>query len=210
MGLPEACGEATLLPHLGRVFLDRVCEGQYILTHTGTRERVELPRDRPWALDFDEEGFAFLSKPDDSDSDIVFAEDLLHLALYESEKGEQVLVWTKGPLQGQRTRLGEFMRKFTESQATFTFAPVKKEAKLRLAILRWHRNGAKVFVGLRSLYETLGFDQFRGDSWRWVWQQKKGWESVLQAHQMEERLQNSTSRKAPVQEPMAVSAFACS
>ena len=50
--------DATLVPHLGYVFLDVVCSsGQFVLTHIGTNEQKPLPLGHQWQLDFDDDGF---------------------------------------------------------------------------------------------------------------------------------------------------------
>ena len=194
---PAPALEAAIVPHLGIVFLDRNIHGDWVLTNTSTLEYLNLGHEHEWCIDFDDEGFACVMNPGDDLSDPQFVEDLMSMALYEGETGQQIMVSTSGPRQGQRLNLNEYKDRFVESDAMIQLGPCKADRALDLAIWKWPRNAAKVLVSLKTVYKALGFNQFNGESWRWIANTKSTWVSTFAKYKMQDHFQGSSHCSKP-------------
>lgn len=69
--------------------------------------------------------------------------------------------------------------KYTESEATMRLEVTRADVVFDLLVVRFPRHGAKLFIGLRSVCNNLGFRQFGGDNWRWVNGSRRTWARVF-------------------------------
>lgn len=164
-----------LVPHRGRVFLDTLADDSQVLTHTVSQERIRLPPARVWTMVFDDDGFAALSglaKSDPADETVELVESLLTFVVYDSQDGMYI-----GSSKDRRhlVQLSVFENKYTESTMTVTFGTTARPHTFDCAIWKRQRNGAKVFISCKSLYEQLGMRVFERQPWRWAWCGSKRW-----------------------------------
>jgi hypothetical protein len=183
--------QLTLCSHERYVTLHEIAHREYMIVHSKSLERRKLPSKGHWELCFDEDGFGAVEISDDPLGEVLILEDFLLYALYVNERNDFFLCATSGASVGQLVSLSEFALKFVESTISITFSPCAKSVELDVTVLSWPRNGAKVFLSLPSLYAALGFDQFGGESWRWVHAGKERWKRKFDLCGLQDHLQKS-------------------
>lgn len=182
----------TLVAHRGFVFLDRLSSGTYQLTHTVTCERHMLDSNGAWIMEADDEGFYVLQDLAQLSPEPIFVEDLLKFRLYACPQSGSFTISAEQGGQTQVVHLDQFRLKFVESKLWLSVGPQRAKTEFDLAVFRWARSGARVFISMTSVYHKLGFSHFQGRAWRWVHGGRKQWERAFDEHGLRGHLAFST------------------
>jgi hypothetical protein len=185
---------AELVPHRGHVFLDATTDGDLQLTHTVTLEKHKLGGGRPLELHFDEDGFACIVDSSAPDADPSFVEDILRYGLYQDDEGDYYVKVEHGEKAGELTNFTHFGRKYMESTISIEVGPTKAMTEFDLGVFKWPRNGARVFISMKSVYSKLGFSQFGGNSWQWIGAAKARWVKYLTQHGLAQHFEYSAQK----------------
>eukprot|EP00969_Alexandrium_andersonii_P167983 7426620-Alexandrium_andersonii.AAC.1 len=170
-----------LLPHQGCVFIDSLPGCGQQLTHTLTHEKVKLPTQCTWSMEFDEEGFGVLV-PCEGSSDVepLVVEDLLTFVVFKANSGNHLL-GKRGPDCQLLSSiwLETFQARFQAVTVQLPL-PGSEAAEVSAYLLKWPRPPAcRVLFSCKALYEALRLDQFNGQWWRWAWAGLPKWKKHL-------------------------------
>lgn len=170
--------QATLEPHRGHVFLDRVGHQQYIVTHTVTNEK-HLFGGCQYTLEFDDEGFGALT-PINDDKPVTLVEDLFRFVLYRDDNGDFIITASDKQGPGSILRLSDFSAKFSAHKLELKVGATRAPKVLDLVIFKWPRTaGAQIMFCAKSVYDELGLSQFSGASWRWISGSWRRWQTSM-------------------------------
>lgn len=150
-------GEASHTPHMGFVFIDwDAFAERWVLTHTRTCERVELPfgADQKPDLLFDCEGFAAVVL-DDTEPEL--AEDLFKQQLFSTPDGGLNVIITEcdGSVTNASLSALESLWKIASLRAPV--GPLRAEAQVDFAVFDRPRFGCRCWWNVLSLHQVGGF-----------------------------------------------------
>lgn len=174
-------GEATVMKHEGRVFLD-ITENGAVLTDIILQERRNFEPGRDYKLFFDEEdGQGVIICGDGSSKDAtIFVEDIFEKEAYENSAGE-IFIGPKDRSSRPAT-LEMHLRVMRSGEVKFRLAELKVEATLSVVALRRPRDcGMRVYWGLFQLYKLLGMTGFSKQASKWVWDCMPRWRKHIGA-----------------------------
>lgn len=140
-------------PHEGYVFLDRVREGEYWLTHIATRERRRLPGGSVWELEF-QDGMGFVLDVGAEEPQGLEVDEILQSHLFVKEPGQELVMMSRTP-EGSfkfRRSLPDDMARFKEGLASVRMHGTSAQATFQLA----------VFVMPRTCNSRAFWSFFRG------------------------------------------------
>lgn len=173
-----AATHATLEPHKGKVFLDKVGHQAYTVTHIVTNEKHEVSG-CDYSLEFDDEGFGALT-PNSDDKPVILVEDLLRFTLYRADTDDFVITAAGQQGPGSMLRLSDFSAKFSSHKLEVKVGATLAAKVLDLVVFRWPRSaGAQVMFCAKRIYDELGLSQFSGESWRWISGSWRRWQTAM-------------------------------
>lgn len=168
--------DLALAPHEGYVFVDTLACGGQVVTHTISHERRVLPREFHWDIVFGQDGFAALvgrSRLDPSaDERIDLVESMLTYSVYQC--GHDLFISARGDAK-QLVHVSAFAQKFTEAVIDIKLGSTGASHRFDCSIFKRPRQGAKLFLSCKSIYEQLSFTMFSRAPWRWAWVGSKRW-----------------------------------
>lgn len=168
----------SFAPIGGFATLDKTPSGVSVITHRMTFESFTLPG-LQWMLEFDDEEFGIVV-PVDQGSEArqpVLLEDRLCFQWWARSNNDFVI--THRDRGDQAVHLDSNMMKWSSSTLTVRAGPNRISFEFDIAQFRWPRTGARMAVSLKSCYQALGLDQFKGQQWRWVAGSWQRWRSHL-------------------------------
>lgn len=168
--------EIALAPHSGNVFVDTLPDGLQVITHTVSQERQPLAREYVWDIVYGDDGFAALVGQNVSDPTaeerIDLVENMLNFSVYQS--GQEFYIAAHADSR-QLVHLSVFSQKFVGASLDIQCGSTSARHKFDASIFKRPRNGAKLFLSLKSVYEQLSFTIFSRQPWRWAWTGAKRW-----------------------------------
>jgi hypothetical protein len=184
-----------LYPHQGNVAVDEVGSHHFVVTHLITYEKLEL-KGASWSLTFDDDGFG-CAVADNLEETIELLEDRFVYALHLSKpSNELVIVSRTTGSTGQAVHLKRFMNKFQSGALTTQLGATHADIRFELNFLSWPKMpAAKVMWSSKSIYTGLGFNQFKGQQWRWVDASWRRWQSVMHEYGLGEHVVPSAQMK---------------
>jgi hypothetical protein len=171
------------MPHQGAVFCDPGPHGSTVITNIITHERLLLPASScpSWTMEFDSDGFAAaVPEVDDETIEPILLEDVLKYQTKIDCKGNKFIVHVDPGGTTHTLSIANFETKFTEVTLHLKIGATAQDHTFVAVMLKWPRHpGARVMFSCKSLYHSLGFNQFDGQWWRWVWAGLPRWKSYL-------------------------------
>ena len=182
----EQC-RATLVPHAGLVYVDCVADMTWILTHTITAERVQLPRGSWELIEEEDSGFAALMQTNVDPPVITNVEDMLKLTLCtrEGSEGYHILEVLAG---GKRKiySLDEERCRHKEGKASVRIGHTTAEAGLSVFVfVRPRTANSRMYWSASDIYRFLGMDSYKSCPSQWSWRSAPKWRKMM-AQQPEE------------------------
>lgn len=186
-----------LLPLEGYVHIDRVADGRFVVTHTISRESVELP-EGCWDLVWGDDGFGCVCNVSlaDMDDEVRMLDDVFKFTVLHDEAGNYFLASSGSTGNDELLSLDIFKKKFQELIMRFPMGVTKCEHQLLASLWKWPRLGARLFFSTKSIYEAMGFDQFARHPWRWSCQGAPRWATYAESLGLPGHVMMST--KAPL------------
>ena len=182
--------EASATSHVGRVTLQpSFVLGASMLVNSATTERVNLPCGS-WALEFDEEGFAFVVKIDDDDASSgprsYWASDLFTRATYEDNVGNVWLLWSGegadgGGAAGTVGLLDDELATTRQGVVDVHVGLTRSSFPQGVVVHQLERVGARIFWKAGDIHSAacLADKLKRGES-RWVRRSWHAWRRFLE------------------------------
>lgn len=173
-------------PDEGYVFLDEDDEGDWMLTHILTRERVNLGQAGLWEIGFHSvsgRGMAWRSDIDGDREEIMIFDDIFQQQLFKrADTQDLMVVHTGGPDAGLEENLSVLISKHIEGAYSLRVGKVRAHSSLRGVVFSRSRGaGMHCFISLFSLYKVLQFTAYKGLPSKWVYALGPGWSKRLAA-----------------------------
>lgn len=182
-----------LSPHKGQLVLDEVPGQGTIVTHKTTLEQCRL-LGHGWHLEFDEDGFAMALKGCGANQEHVLIEDSLKFELCMDTTTLEPVIMMRNK-SNCFVRLNFHKTRWQSAAVTVGIPPNMSKQKFDAVVYRWPRQGVRVHISAKSLYENLGLNQFKGEQWRWVSGSWRRWTKHMATFGLAEHIMPSGTMK---------------
>ena len=162
-------------PERDHVFVDKDDDGRDWLTDTFTLECRKAPGNGSADVEWDDDGYGCLYDASGKDENPMLIAKAMHFQIVQDQHGEKYIQVAKGANKGHIVSMRDARSGLREAHVTTTFGDIKKTSRMNVAIYNHARDGTRTVWSLQSLYDALGLDQYRGESWRWVSNGRASW-----------------------------------